>query len=283
MISLILPTYNERANIQQTLRRAAAALRKSGEEFELIVVDDASPDETATIAEQLQGEVPLRVLRRAGRFGLATAVVDGWNLARGDVLGVMDADLQHPPEILASLFAALQKEAVDLVIASRRIPGGGMGKMPWFRRMAANVAASLAAFVLPETVRGVRDPLSGMFLVRAKLLQTAQLNPVGYKILLEILAKVRCRKIVEVPYTFDARAAGSSKLGATQVLQYFEHLWRLARSTGQLRRWLRRPSSAPPRKQDHGGRGFTTRAATGVEHAAPEDNGAASAPRPPLA
>jgi dolichol-phosphate mannosyltransferase len=259
MVSIVLPTYNEGANIQQTLRRAAAALRRAGEEFELIVVDDASPDKTATIAEQLQSEVPVRVLRRAGRFGLATAVVDGWKLARGDVLGVMDADLQHPPEVLASLAAALQEPTVDLVIASRRVPGGQMGPMPWFRQMASMGSAALAAFLLPEAVRGVRDPMSGMFLIRTKSLHAVRLDPTGYKILLEILAKAHCQKIVEVPYTFNSRGAGSSKLGAKQALQYLEHLWRLARSTGRLRSWLRRrPSTAragrsSPRSHDEGG------------------------------
>lgn len=250
MVSIVLPTYNEGANIQKTLQRAAAALGETGEKFELIVVDDASPDETAAIAEQLQSKFPVRVLRRAGRFGLATAVVDGWKLAHGDVLGAMDADLQHPPEVLVSLVAALREPGVDLVIASRRVRGGQMGTMPWFRRLGAIGFAALAAFLLPETVRGVRDPLSGMFLIRAKSLQKARLDPIGYKILLEVLAKADCQRIIEVPYTFDTRAAGSSKLGARQVMEYLRHLWRLARCTGQSRGWLRRrrfPSAARAR------------------------------------
>src|SRR6516164_7330512 len=106
MISLVLPTYNESGSIQEVLRRAADALRATGEEFELIVVDDSSPDGTAELAQALASESSVRVVRRLRRSGLALAVVDGWHVARGDVLGVMDADLQHPPEALTSLVAA---------------------------------------------------------------------------------------------------------------------------------------------------------------------------------
>src|SRR5262245_60754366 len=119
MISLILPTYNEAASIQDVLRRASSALRATAEEFELIVVDDSSPDGTAELAGALANELPLRVVCRPGRGGLALAVVDGWKVARGDVLGVMDADLQHPPEVLTRLVATLSDPCTDLVIASR--------------------------------------------------------------------------------------------------------------------------------------------------------------------
>src|SRR5579862_254317 len=103
MISIIIPTFNEAAVIEETLRRAAAALRVTGEDFELIVVDDASADGTAGRVEALASEIPVRILKRPGRLGLATAVLDGWGMARGEVLGVMDADLQHPPEALTAL------------------------------------------------------------------------------------------------------------------------------------------------------------------------------------
>src|SRR4029077_5937706 len=100
MISLVLPTFNESASIEAALRRSAAALEGTGEPFELIVVDDSSPDGTADLAERLSQELPVRVLRRSGRNGLASAVVAGWSIARGNILAVIDADLQHPPEVL---------------------------------------------------------------------------------------------------------------------------------------------------------------------------------------
>jgi dolichol-phosphate mannosyltransferase len=239
MISVVIPTYNEAAVIEETLRRAAASLRRPGQDFELIVVDDSSADGTAEIAESLSKDLPVRVLRRPGRLGLATAVIDGWNIARGDVLGVMDADLQHPPEVLSSLADALCDPDVDIAVASRYIAGGGTSQWSWLRRFMSKGATHLAACVLPLTLADVTDPMSGMFFVRASAISQVQLNPLGYKILLEVLAKARRRAYVEVPYLFEQRGRGSSKLGARQYLEFFFHLARLAASTGQLAAWVR--------------------------------------------
>ena len=239
MVSIVLPTYNEARSIQEALRRASAALRAAGEDHELIVVDDSSPDGTADLAEALAGEIPARVLRRPGRQGLATAVVAGWGMAQGDVLGVMDADLQHPPEALTRLASALRAHNADLAIATRSGPGGGAAEdWSWMRRLNSWAASHLAACVLPRTLAEVRDPMSGMFLVRAGALEGVRLEPTGYKILLEVLGKAHYRELVEVPYVFQARSMGSSKLGMRESLQYLAHLLRLARSTGQLRSWI---------------------------------------------
>ena len=240
MISIVLPTYNEARSIQEVLRRGSEALRKAGEDHELIVVDDSSPDRTADLAEALANEIPVRVLRRPGRQGLATAVVDGWSIARGDVLGVMDADLQHPPEVLTRLARAVQDPNVDVAIATRSGPGGGAAA-DWrrTRRLTSWMARHLAACVLPRTLADLSDPMSGMFLVRARALQGVRLEPTGYKILLEVLGKAHYRELVEVPFVFQARTLGSSKLGTRESLQYLAHLARLARSTGQLRSWIR--------------------------------------------
>jgi dolichol-phosphate mannosyltransferase len=239
MISIVIPTYNEASSIQETLRRAASALRSTGESFELVVVDDSSADGTAEKAASLAGELPVRVVRRPGRLGLATAVLDGWASARGAVLGVMDADLQHPPEALSALVRALREEGADLAIASRYVPGGGSSDWTWVRRATSRTATHMAATVLPLALAAVRDPMSGMFLVRAAALEGVRLNPLGYKILLEVLAKARYRKLLEVPYIFEERARGSSKLGARQYLEYLLHLARLATATGQLLGWAK--------------------------------------------
>ena len=239
MISVVIPTYNEAAVIEETLRRAAASLRRPGQDFELIVVDDSSGDGTAELAESLSDELPVRVLRRPGRLGLATAVIDGWNVARGDILGAMDADLQHPPEVLSSLAEAIREDDVDIVVASRYIAGGGTSQWSWLRRFMSKGATHLAACVLPLTLADVSDPMSGMFFVRASAISGVRLNPLGYKILLEVLAKARRRAYVEVPYVFEQRGRGSSKLGARQYLEFLLHLARLADSTGQLAAWMR--------------------------------------------
>jgi len=239
MISIVLPTYNEARSIEEALRRASEALRKAGEDYELIVVDDSSPDGTADLAEALAREIPVRVLRRPGRLGLATAVVDGWRIAQGDTLGVIDADLQHPPEVLARLASALRTHNADVAIATRSGPGGGSAEeWSWMRRLNSWGARHLAACVLPQTLAEVSDPMSGMFLVRARALEGARLEPTGYKILLEVLGKAQYRDVVEVPFMFKARSEGSSKLGMRESLQYLAHLGRLARTTGQLRSWI---------------------------------------------
>jgi len=243
MISVIIPTYNEASVIEETLRRAAAALRSAGEEFEIVVVDDASADGTADRVETLAHEIPARVLRRPGRLGLATAVLDGWATARGDVWGVMDADLQHPPETLAALAAAIRQGA-DLAIGSRYVPGGGTSDWTWMRRFISRTATHMAATVLPLKLAAVGDPMSGMFMIRASALRDAHLNPLGYKILLEVIAKGGYKNLVEVPYIFQERERGASKLGARQYLEYLQHLARLAVRSGQLLAWIRYGSVA---------------------------------------
>ena len=243
MISVIIPTYNEAAAIEETLRRAAAALRSAGEDFELVVVDDASADGTAQRAESLASDIPVRVLRRPGRLGLATAVLDGWATARGDVWGVMDADLQHPPETLTPLAAAMRAGA-DLAIGSRYVPGGGTSDWTWIRRWISRTATHMAATVLPLKLAAVGDPMSGIFMIRASAVCDAHLNPLGYKILLEVIAKAHYKTLVEVPYVFQERDRGASKLGSRQYAEYLLHLARLALRTGQLWGWLRYGSVA---------------------------------------
>jgi dolichol-phosphate mannosyltransferase len=238
MLSIIIPTYNEAAVIEETLRRSAAALRNAGGDFEIIVVDDASADGTAERVESLAREIPVRVLRRPARLGLATAVLDGWATARGDIFGVIDADLQHPPETLTALAAAIHQGA-DLAIGSRYVPGGGTSDWTWMRRLISRSATHMAATVLPLKLAAVGDPMSGMFMVRASALRNAQLNPLGYKILLEVIGKAHYTNLVEVPYVFQERERGASKLGARQYLEYLQHLARLAVGTGQFLGWVR--------------------------------------------
>jgi len=238
MISLVIPTYNEAVVIEETLRRSAEVLGACGEPFELIVVDDASPDGTAERARQFASELPVRVLRREGERGLATAIVAGWKIARGDVVGVMDADLQHPPEVVCRLLAALRAHNADLAVASRYCPGGGTEGWSWFRRLVSYAGMRVGASALPWTLAEATDSGSGMFLVRTKVLEGIDLQPLGFKMLLEVLARARYQSLVEVPYVFRARRLGQSKLGARQYVEYLLHLLRIARSSGELRAWI---------------------------------------------
>jgi dolichol-phosphate mannosyltransferase len=238
MISVVIPTFKEADSIQQVIRRSGSALANAGEDYELIVVDDNSGDGTAELAEKLGDEFHVRVLRRDGRLGLATAVVDGWKLAKGDMLGVIDADLQHPPEILVALANALRQSNADLAVASRYIAGGGISDWEFIRRVISSGATHMAASVLPLKLSAVSDPMSGMFVVRAAAISDAALSPLGYKILLEVLARGRIENVVEVPYEFEERTLGASKLGARQYGEYLAHLVKLAFATGQFGAWV---------------------------------------------
>ena len=135
MFSLVVPTFNERPNIRPLLERIEAVLKQDPIDFEIILVDDNSPDESWKLAQEIAKEDShLRVIRREGARGLATAVVAGWKAARGEILGVIDADLQHPPEILPNLLKPILRGFADISVASRHASGGGVGK--WTKRAA---------------------------------------------------------------------------------------------------------------------------------------------------
>jgi dolichol-phosphate mannosyltransferase len=229
MFSLVLPTFNERPNIEPLIRRVEAVLDQEPIDFEIILVDDNSPDETWKLAREIAEADPrLRVIRREGLRGLATAVVEGWKAARGEILGVMDADLQHPPEILPQLIEPLLREGADIAVASRHASGGGVGEWGVTRRFVSRGAAAIAFLLLPQTLRLIQDPMSGFFLFNRSVIASAPLKPKGYKILLEVLAKGNYRRVVEVPYVFEERKKGKSKLGPKQYLEFLAHVGMLA-------------------------------------------------------
>ncbi len=223
-LSVVVPTYNEAENAAPLLQRVTTAL--AGIDFELIFIDD-STDGTERVLEALAtGEPRLRVIHRTGRRGLATAVTEGIALAKGDVVCVLDADLQHPPELLPALREALEQAGADLAIASRHVPGGSE-ELAVGRRIVSRVA-TLLAWVLLGRARAVSDPLSGFFAFRRAVVDGVRLQPVGFKILLEILVRGRVARVVEVPYRFEARGAGESKLTLAQNIEYLRHLLTLS-------------------------------------------------------
>ncbi len=228
VLSVIVPTYNERENLRELLERVDRAL--SGIPYEVIIVDDNSPDGTADLAEELSRVYPVRVVRRSGRLGLASAVLDGFKVSEGKFVAVMDADLQHPPEVLPRLYAMVANGGCDIAIASRYVEGGRVEGWPFFRRFMSWGATLIARTLLPR-VRGVRDPMSGYFMFRRKVVEgvISEMNPKGFKILLEILVKGVWREACEVPYTFSVRKRGRSKLGLKEVANYLLHVLELSR------------------------------------------------------
>jgi dolichol-phosphate mannosyltransferase len=238
--SLVIPTYNESQNIKELV----AVLSKLLDEFlpnnyELIVVDDDSPDRTWEVAESLIVDYPqLKVLRRKGERGLSTAVIRGWQNADGEVLGVIDGDLQHPPERLLKLLAAIQSGA-DLAVASRHIETGGVSNWNLARRFLSRGAQLLGLIILPGVIGRVSDPMSGYFAVRRDAICDRPLHPIGYKILIEVLARGAISKVTEIGYVFQERQEGESKVTWKQYLEYISHLIRLRLSLGEFTRFLR--------------------------------------------
>lgn len=219
-VSVVVPTYNERDNIDELLARISRALK--GFEYEVVVVDDNSPDGTAERVAELSTTYPVKLVKREGKLGLTSAVIEGARVAEGDYVVVMDADLQHPPEVIRDLLE--KASSCDLVVASRYVNGGSVEGFTLIRRIISLGATYLARILIPQA-RGVRDPMSGFFLVKRGLIKDLKpVLPKGYKVLLEVLARCKTLKICEIPYTFHSRVRGESKLSRREILNYIKQL-----------------------------------------------------------
>lgn len=229
MISIITPTYNEAKNLPELAKRIDNALKKYT--YELIVVDDNSPDGTGEIAEKLSNKYPLKVVHREGKLGLASAVTEGFAVSKGEILGVIDADLSHPPEKIPELLRAMEEEDADFVIASRLIKEGKVEDWPFHRKLVSWTARMLARPLTP-----VKDIMSGFFIIKKEVVDGVALKPRGYKICLEILVKGSYKKVKEVPFVFMNRAVGESKLNIKTNVDYLIQLTDLYKY--KLLHWL---------------------------------------------
>jgi len=182
------------------------------------VVDDDSPDKTWEWVQNYSlKNSHVRIIRRIGEKGLSSAVITGMASASGDILGVMDADMQHDESIIPKMIQLLNE--VDLVVGSRRTEDGSYGEMNYFRRFLSYGATLLAKILLPIKTN---DPMSGFFLIKKDVFENSKdrLNPMGFKILLEFLAKNPNINIGEVGYSFRKREFGETKLSGTVMQQY---------------------------------------------------------------
>ncbi len=239
-LSLVIPTYCESENIRLMIEKLSQILDPViPNQYELIVVDDDSPDSTWKVAQALITDYPqLRVVRRQQERGLSTAIIRGWQVADGNILGVIDADLQHPPQTLLSLFAKMEKGA-ELAVASRHVDSGGVSDWSLTRRFLSRGAQLLGLMILPGVVGRVSDPMSGYFMVRRDAIANQVLNPVGYKILIEVLAQGNICWIAEVGYVFQERSEGASKVTGKQYIEYLQHLMRLRLTLWPVKRFIR--------------------------------------------
>ncbi|MFH0862974.1 MAG: polyprenol monophosphomannose synthase [Candidatus Altiarchaeota archaeon] len=215
--SVIVPTYNEANNLRSLVKRIAAAA-----DVEIIVVDDASPDGTGNVADELARKYQLKVIHRSGKLGLASAIIEGLKAASCDIVGVIDADLSHPPELLPRLIEPIMSGKADLVLASRYADGGGEENWPFWRKITSRGAVMLARPLTP-----LRDSMTGYFFMRKSVIDGVPLDAVGFKICLEVQVKGKYNKAVEVPYTFHNRKLGKSKLNSKEYTNYIRHLIKL--------------------------------------------------------
>jgi dolichol-phosphate mannosyltransferase len=238
--SIVVPTYNEAGGIERLIMALDAVFRSFDLDGEVIVVDDNSPDGTGAIVDRLSETFPVRCLHRPKKMGLSSGVIDGWRFARPDsvVLGVMDADFSHDANIIPQMLAVLASEECDLAIGSRYVPGGGIRNWPLRRKLT-----SLVAIALAKPLTSIRDITSGFFFVRRQALDGITLDPIGFKIGLEVFAKARFRQALEIPYVFTDRTSGSSKLNNREIMNYLRQLVRIYRDRlfGNTSTLLRRP------------------------------------------
>jgi dolichol-phosphate mannosyltransferase len=220
-VSIIIPTYQEVESLPHLIGRLSP-LRVRFRSFEVVIVDDDSNDGTEALVKNL-GIPWIRLVIRTEDRGLSEAVVEGLRLARYDTIVVMDADLSHPPEMVSPM---VEESLVhEFVVGSRYVEGGGLDQEWSFLRWINSKIAT----VMARPFTRIRDPMSGFFAFRRALLgRAAPLNPVGYKIGLELIVKCDVRDVVEIPIHFSDRKYGKSKLSFRERVAYVRHLWRLA-------------------------------------------------------
>lgn len=235
-LSVVIPTYNEKDNLLPLIAQIEAALGSKTDDYELLFIDD-STDETPALLSRISNEdAHVRFIHREEKSGLASAVVCGFDNAKGDAIAVMDADLQHPPKLLPQMLAIID-EGADIILPSRYIGGGESEGLSPIRTLASKSAKYAAKVFLPS-MRHISDPMSGFFMFRRQVLDGVQLNPIGWKILMEVLAMGHYQRVVEIPYGFEKRNAGESKLSLRVTMEYFLHILSLmARGVRERQRY----------------------------------------------
>lgn len=226
--ALVVPTLDEAGNIDEVLSELTDAMSETRYDYEIIVVDDGSTDGTVDkVRDWTRRDSRVRLLSRAGERGLAGAVLYGWSQSNANLLGVIDADLQHPPELLPELLRTA--EQADIAIASRYAQNHGTKGWNPLRAAISRLSTLVASPLIYKKHLRVTDPMSGFFVIHRRCIEGLTFQTTGFKLLLEILVRGRIRKAQEIPYQFGLRQAGRSKASATVALHYLHLLGRLSR------------------------------------------------------
>jgi dolichol-phosphate mannosyltransferase len=218
-LTLVIPTYNECDRLDGLLERIFDVADGHRVKVHVIVVDDNSKDGTGERADQWAARGRVRVIHRPGKLGLGSAVLDGFALADSEIVGVMDADLSHPPDLIPLLYATMVGGELDIVVASRYIPNAGTRNWPIGRLVLSRLACWMARPITP-----VRDATSGFFLVRRECLSGFSTAVRGFKIGLELLVRAKPRRVAEVGYVFVNRVSGESKMTVREGLAFLRQL-----------------------------------------------------------
>lgn len=244
-VSIVVPSYNEQGNVENLVEKIGKALY--GLDYEIVFIDDSTDKTPAVIKKVMETNPHVRMEHRTNEKGLATAVIRGFQIAEGDYLAVMDADLQHPPEILRPMFAAVESGA-DFCIPSRFIKGGSDGGLNLYRKLVSGVARYIGKILLP-CLRKISDPTSGLFMFRKESIKNADLRPIGWKIMVEVLAMSDYKSVIEIPYSFQQRTAGESKLSSKVTMQYLEQVFGLMKR-GKKQKGLRVTRWSPEKTKE---------------------------------
>jgi len=242
-VSVIIPTFNESKNICNVLKSIKEHLPKI--DLEAIVVDDNSPDGTGKIVEEYVKSMKniagysISVIHRKVKEGLSSAILDGLKNSKGDIVVVMDSDLSHPPQIIPKMLDTLKQTQCDIVVASRYVTGGAIQGWSFKRKLMSKVATKIAKKGLGVSPN---DPMSGFFAFRRKIIEGLKFDTIGFKILLELLVKIKGVRVEEIPYTFTNRKFGSSKLDTSVIFDYCKSVWKLYRYGRTVRKSEKRIS-----------------------------------------
>ncbi len=226
-LSIIAPTYNEADNIKLFFEAIQKTMRNTSIVFEVIFVDDNSPDLTWQVAQKLsQKHLNLHVIRRMKERGLGSAVLTGMAMAQGNIFVVIDSDMQHDETIISKMVQIIQQENFDLVVGSRKISTGSYGKFSALRKLISRIGGVITRFFVQTSVQ---DTMSGFFAITRDLYEKKieKIHSLGFKILLEFLSHSPEAKITEIPYSFRNRAHGETKLSGGVIRHFFMALWDL--------------------------------------------------------
>ncbi len=243
-ISIIIPTYNESENIIKILRSIGEIIPKNII-TQAIVVDDNSPDGTGKLVEDYlknlkkMANYTIEIIHRKAKDGLGSAILRGIQQAKGDTIVVMDSDFSHPPQIIPKLIESIKKYQCDIAIASRYIKGGKIQGWSIKRKLISKFATLIAKKGLGINTK---DPMSGFFAFKRNIIKGLNIDAIGYKILLEILVKTKGVSIKEIPYTFQDRKLGASKLDMKTITDYYKSVWKLYRYGKPLEKQEKRSS-----------------------------------------